>query len=216
MKLVIFDLDGTLGASVSLCIRAFREAIEPLVGRAVSDAEIIATFGPSEEGTIAAFAPDRVDEGMAAYLAAYRRLHPLLCPQMFDGMAELLQFLQIQGIPVALVTGKGADGTAITLAQYGISDVFSVIETGEPQGPVKIAAIGRVLAACQVAPSEALYVGDSPSDVVHARAAGVVPIAAAWDPRADVPALQQQQPAALFVTVADFTAYLQQVVAVQA
>ena len=52
IKCVIFDLDGTVGDTVPLCIKAFKKSIEPLINKNVSDEEIIATFGPSEEGTI--------------------------------------------------------------------------------------------------------------------------------------------------------------------
>jgi phosphoglycolate phosphatase/pyrophosphatase PpaX len=51
IKAVIFDLDGTVANTLPLCIQAFRQSIEPLIKRSVSDAEIIGTFGPSEEGT---------------------------------------------------------------------------------------------------------------------------------------------------------------------
>lgn len=66
---VIFDLDGTLANTLPLCIRAFRASIEPLANRALSDQEIIATFGPSEEGTIMKLAPDHYEQGVADYLA---------------------------------------------------------------------------------------------------------------------------------------------------
>jgi len=39
-----------------------REAIETLSGKRFSDAEIIATFGPSEEGTVMALVPERYEE----------------------------------------------------------------------------------------------------------------------------------------------------------
>jgi len=52
IKAMIFDLDGTIGNTLPLCIKAFRETIETFMKRKISDEEIIATFGPSEEGTI--------------------------------------------------------------------------------------------------------------------------------------------------------------------
>lgn len=58
IKLAIFDLDGTLADTLPLCIQAFRQSVEPLINRSVTDSEIIATFGPSEEGTIKQLAPD--------------------------------------------------------------------------------------------------------------------------------------------------------------
>ena len=79
---LLFDLDGTLGDTLPLCIAAFREAIEPLAGRKLSDKDIIDQFGPSEEGTIMALIPQHYDEGMARYIEAYTRLHPM-CPAPF-------------------------------------------------------------------------------------------------------------------------------------
>jgi len=64
IKAVIFDLDGTLGNTVPLCVEAFKKSIEPLINRTVADTEIIATFGPSEEGTIMALAPDFYEKGI--------------------------------------------------------------------------------------------------------------------------------------------------------
>ena len=59
MNTFLFDLDGTLGNTLPLCIAAFREAVEPLSGECLIDADIVANFGPSEEGTIAALLPGR-------------------------------------------------------------------------------------------------------------------------------------------------------------
>ncbi len=75
IKAVIFDLDGTLANTLPLCIAAFKKSIAPLVNRTVSEAEIIATFGPSEEGTILALAPNHYDKGVADYLLFYKELH---------------------------------------------------------------------------------------------------------------------------------------------
>jgi phosphoglycolate phosphatase-like HAD superfamily hydrolase len=57
IRAVIFDLDGTLADTLPLCIQAFRASVQPLIHRCPSDEEIVATFGPSEEGTIMALAP---------------------------------------------------------------------------------------------------------------------------------------------------------------
>jgi len=57
MSHFIFDLDGTIGNTLPLCVTAFREALESLAGRPLSDAAIMATFGPSEEGTVMALVP---------------------------------------------------------------------------------------------------------------------------------------------------------------
>src|SRR5689334_12156100 len=97
IKAVIFDLDGTLANTLPLCIQAFRQSVEPLINRSVSDEDIIATFGPSEEGTIMALAPDYYDKGVADYLHYYKSLHHL-CPVPFEGIKELLILLRNKGV----------------------------------------------------------------------------------------------------------------------
>ena len=118
IKAVIFDLDGTLANTLPLCIQAFRQSVEPLINRSISDAEIIATFGPSEEGTIMALAPNHYDKGVSDYLYYYENLHEM-CPVPFDGIKDVLQTLKNKGIRIAMVTGKGKDSTDISLRIYG-------------------------------------------------------------------------------------------------
>src|SRR5882757_1458419 len=106
IKGVIFDLDGTLANTLPLCIRAFREAVSPLIQRPLTDEEIIATFGPSEEGTIRTLAPDHYEQGVSDYLHFYKAHHGI-CPRPFAGIRELLKILQERGIHIGMVTGKG-------------------------------------------------------------------------------------------------------------
>ncbi len=106
IKAVIFDFDGTIADTVPLCIAAFRKAIEPLTGKSISDADIIAAFGPSEEGTIMALIPDFYEQGISNYLKYYKELHEM-CPEPFDGIKGIIQYLKDNNIITALVTGKG-------------------------------------------------------------------------------------------------------------
>lgn len=52
IRLVAFDLDGTIGDTIPLCLAAFREATTPYVDHELSDDEIARTFGLNEEGMI--------------------------------------------------------------------------------------------------------------------------------------------------------------------
>jgi phosphoglycolate phosphatase/pyrophosphatase PpaX len=88
IKAVIFDLDDTLANTLPLAIQAFRKSIEPLVKRTIADTEIIASFGPSEEGTIMVLAPEHYEEGVAGYLQHYKALHHM-CPVPFGGIRAL-------------------------------------------------------------------------------------------------------------------------------
>jgi HAD superfamily hydrolase (TIGR01549 family) len=207
LRAVIFDLDGTLADTLPLCITAFRLALEPATGRTLTDADIVATFGPSEEGTIQALAPDSYADSLAAYLRHYERLHAQY-PSPFAGILALLQELRGRGIRLGLVTGKGAESTRISLRQLGLEGVFELVETGSPFGSRKTEALRHVLAAWNLAPSAAVYIGDTPSDIETARAAGVPVVVAAWAATADAKALQALHPDTLAYSLADLRAWL--------
>ena len=179
-KGIIFDLDGTIANTLPLCIEAFRKSIEPLANRKLSDEEIIATFGPSEEGTIMALAPLHYDAGIKGYLQHYQQLHTM-CPDPFDGMRELLLRLKSNSCRLAMVTGKGKYSTIISLEAFNLVDVFEIIETGAPQGPRKAEGIMAVLESWGVEDkSKILYVGDAPGDIIAARKAGIPIAAVTW------------------------------------
>lgn len=140
---IIFDFDGTLADTLPLCIRAFRSSIEPHLGRPVSDAEIIATFGPAEEGTIKALIPHAFDEGMAAYLHHYEQYHADY-PALFPGIQALLAQLQVKSVPLALVTGKGERSAALSLSFYQLTSYFSAFGYGDLGTGSKTRNINRI------------------------------------------------------------------------
>ena len=207
-KGIIFDLDGTLANTLPLCIRAFRQSVEPLAGKPVSDEEIIATFGPSEEGTIMTLVPDHYEQGIANYLQFYADLHDM-CPEAFPGIRDLLVRLQESSVRIGMVTGKGRHSTAISLEQFGLTAFFEIIETGSPSGPRKAEGIEKVLVKwSDLDREEVLYVGDAPSDITASRKAGVPVVGAAWAETAEPEALQALGPDELFYSLDDFTEWL--------
>ncbi|MFC4099096.1 HAD family hydrolase [Paenibacillus xanthanilyticus] len=208
LKAIIFDLDGTIGNTLPLCIAAFKAAIEPHAGRTLGEQEIIDTFGPSEEGTVLALIPDAYDQGIEDYLAHYRELHHV-CAEPFEGIVEILDWAKRSGIRLAMVTGKGQRSTDITLDVFGLDSYFEVVETGSPQGPRKVQGIANVLQRLGAAPDETLYVGDAPSDIDASREAGVPIVSAAWAETADPEQLSAKAPDHLFTSVADFRTYLE-------
>ncbi len=207
MKAVLFDLDGTIGNTLPLCIAAFRESIEPLAARPLSDAEIIATFGPSEEGTISLLLPEKQEEGLKQYLRRYEELH-CRWPSPFEGIPEILSYLKSKRVFVGLITGKGERSTALTLKNYGLEDYFDVIKTGASSGPVKDRRIEEVINEFSLDRKEILYVGDAPSDVKACRDCAIKIAAAAWAPTANADELRGMRPDFLFSSVSAFSEFL--------
>ena len=211
VKCIIFDLDGTIGNTLPLCVAAFKKAIEPLAGRVLSAQEIIETFGPSEEGTIQALIPAQYEQGIKDYLTHYRDLHAM-CPAPFDGIIEVFDYAKERNVRLALVTGKGEQSAEITLGIFGVRSYFDAIETGSPQGPRKVQGMRSVLEQLGVAPGESLYVGDAPSDIEASREAGVPIVSAAWAETADPEQLRSFEPDYLFTTIQDFKQYIQRTI----
>jgi phosphoglycolate phosphatase-like HAD superfamily hydrolase len=203
----IFDLDGTLADTLPACYAAFRATCEKLGGPRYTDAEIRGLFGPSEEGMVQRAMPDCWQDALAVLLEEYRR-HLASCPRVFPPVAAALAQLRRWRIPLALVTGKGPQTTAMSLRHFGLDGTFHPVEIGSPAGVVKAAAIARVVAAWGVVPGEVVYVGDAVADMRAADQAGVLGVAAAWAPSAVADELAATRPHALFTDAADFEAWL--------
>ena len=208
IKAVIFDLDGTIADTLPLCIAAFKKSIEPLLEKTISEEEIVATFGPSEEGTIRRLIPMQEEVGVASYLKHYEALH-YTCPAPFSGIRELLSMLKEKGVPLAMVTGKGIHSTRLSLAQFGLAVFFEVLETGSPEGPNKTAGIRSVLKRLGVTAAESLYVGDAVSDIRYCKEIGIPIVAAAWAGTADEKALRAMEPEQLFGSVGAFRQWIE-------
>lgn len=203
IKGIIFDFDGTLADTLPLCIRAFRSSIEPRLGRSVSDTEIIATFGPSEQGTIKALIPHAYEEGVTAYLDYYQQYHAEY-PDLFPGILALLDELQRRSVRMALVTGKGEPSAVMSLDFYQLTAYFSDFGYGNLSANSKTGNINRIVADWAVQPEDVLYVGDAPSDILACRQAGVPIAAAAWASTAEPDRLAELKPDALFESVDAF------------
>jgi len=209
LQAVIFDLDGTIADTLPLAIAAFKKSIEPILGKTLSDADIIATFGPSEEGTIRQLIPQHEQQGVKDYLYHYENLHTM-CPAVFPGIKELLELLKQNGVELAMVTGKGIHSTMLSLKQFGLESYFDVLETGSPDGPNKVKGIRKVLERLNVNAKESLYIGDAPSDIKYCKELGV-PIAAwAWASTANAEELVPLHPEYLFYSVAGLKEWMTQ------
>ncbi len=214
IKAVIFDFDGTIGDTLPLCIAAFRKAIEPLTGKSISDEEIVATFGPSEEGTIMALIPEFYEQGLSNYLKYYKELHGM-CPEPFDGIKSILRFLKESNVITALVTGKGEKSCNISLTYYNLEDSFGLIKTGSPKGQRKVEGIREVLEYFNLKSNEVIYVGDTVSDIHCARKAGVPIISATWGSFADAVEVSKYHPDRMFQFVLELKEYLTEQVSSQ-
>ncbi len=107
LSCVIFDVDGTLTRTNELIFASFNHVALRHLGRAFTPAEIIALFGPPEEGALRkVFGAGEVDRAMEELLQFYAANHQTLA-SLHEGMESVLRFLKESGLRLAVFTGKG-------------------------------------------------------------------------------------------------------------
>jgi pyrophosphatase PpaX len=202
LSCIIFDVDGTLTRTNALIFASFNHVASRHLGRTFAPEEIIALFGPPEEGALQkVFGPDGVDLLMEELLEFYAANH-LALASLHSGIEDLLRFLRAQGLRLAVFTGKGRRTTAITLDTLRVAHYFDLIVTGNdvehhkphPEG------ILRILSHLDVRAGESLMIGDSLSDIRASRAAGVPIASVLWD-AVDAGRVRDANPDFLFETV---------------
>lgn len=186
-EVVLFDLDGTLIDTKALYLECYRRAVEPRIARRPSDEELMALRPRSELRFLASVVPEPdLDACRADFHAHYRALHARHFGGVYDGVPELLERLRALGHRLGIVTGKSRRSWAVTetvvsLGPFEVMIFDDDVSAAKPDPHGIHIALQRLDTRAE----RAVYVGDTISDVLAARAAGVLPIAAAWGRRAD-------------------------------
>ncbi len=186
MKLVIFDVDGTLVDSGDLILEAQRRAFLahqiPPPGRKAA----LSIVGLSLREAFAVLAgPDGPIESLsAAYRDAWTRMRAEAGFEepLFAGAREAVEaFAAAEAVALGIATGKARRGVAHLFERTGWNDCFATVQTADDH-PSKPAPdmILAAMAETGAAPGETYMVGDATFDIKMARAAGVHPIGVAW------------------------------------
>lgn len=182
LRAVLFDLDGTLIATKSLYVEAYRVAVQRYVSEDMTHDDILALRPTSELGFLRAVVGDGdLDACLEAFYAAYRSLHPELFEGIYQGIPALLDTIRGAGIKLGIVTGKSRRSWAITSALVTLGSFDALVFDDDVRAP-KPDPHGLELAieALGVEPGETVYVGDTRSDLLAARAAGIRAVSALW------------------------------------
>ncbi len=182
LRLLVFDLDGTLidskqdlANSVNAMLRALGRATLPdaviasyigdgagmLVRRALGD--------PSDEAV--------VDQALGLFLDYYRE-HKLDNTYVYDGVFAALDVLlsRADGAPhsMAVLTNKPVNPSLEICTALGLAPFFSAIHGGNSLATKKPDPEGllQLMRGANARPRETLMIGDSDVDILTARAAG--------------------------------------------
>lgn len=182
---VIFDLDGTLIATRRLYITAFAEALEAVVGRHLTEDEIMAYRPRAERRFLAELVAAQDSSALADVLEnfyrAYERHHDETFEGVYHDVAPLLAGLRERRIPLGLVTGKSERAWEITAPRAGLGEFEVVILDDHVQAPKPDPSGLRLAARKMGAPAEhTVYVGDSLTDLDAAVSAGMQAAGVLW------------------------------------
>jgi pyrophosphatase PpaX len=201
---VLFDLDGTVVDSGSIILASMRHATREVLGEEYADEELMqAVGGPGLEAQMAVFAPDQVDELVRVYRAHNEPLHEAL--EACAGMESVLVRLREEGRRLGVVTAKRRSTVELAFARVPLAHLFETIVGGDETERHKPDPEPLLLAAKRMGanPSETAYVGDSPFDVMAAKAAGMHAIAVTWGRIHDRARLEQAEPDAIVDTAVE-------------
>ncbi len=182
LRAALFDLDGTLVDTLGDFVAALDAMLADLDRAPVPEALVETLIGQGSEhlirGVLAATGPADIVGALEApawhaYQGHYRRLNGRKA-RVYPGAAEVLQRARAEGLRLACVTNKPVEFAETLLRNVGLREPFALVCGGDSH-PRKKPDPLPLLASCaalDVAPAEALMVGDSSNDVRAARAAG--------------------------------------------
>ncbi len=187
LRLVVFDLDGTIVDSQSNIVRAVAEVAKILGVPGPPPDQVPRVIGLSLKEALAELFPG-VDPGThedldREYREAFVRLRasPGFDEPLFAGTHDVLDQLDRAGYLLGIATGKGRRGVNHVLSCHGLEGRFSTINTPEESpGKPHPGMILRAMAEAGVEPRNTVMIGDTTYDIQMALAAGVGAVGVSW------------------------------------
>lgn len=210
-KLVIFDWDGTLMDSVDRIVSSMQSAAKT-VGLAIpSNDDVKQIIGLSLniglKKLFIAITPEQVAAMLVQYKHQYIEGDKTPTP-LFEDALTLLAGLKQERKLLAVATGKGRDGLNRVLQISDTSHFFNTTRcAGEMPSKPDPEMINSILTELDIAPHEAIMIGDTSHDLQMAQNAGVDSIGVTFGVH-DGQTLQQYSPKAIVNSISELHALL--------
>ncbi|MGE3684017.1 MAG: HAD family hydrolase [Bdellovibrionales bacterium] len=181
MKHWIFDLDGTLVDTIETYFEKIRRVFAHFdVSYTQADLQKSCDYFDGREYFALYLEEPHVSEACSMLAALSLELAPLAQP--FNGVRELLEWLQERGIHMSVWTGRDLASAQRILEHTGLRSFFSSIVSGtcvmrkkpDPEG------IKKLVSHSKFGADVSLMIGDHLYDIQGARAAGVAAVSVSW------------------------------------
>lgn len=184
---VLFDLDGTVVDTVDLIRESFRHATRAVLGEELPDREIMAYVGQPLMDQMVRLSPQHAQELFDVFREYNHRRHDEMIAS-FEGVEAALQALRAAGRRLGLVTSKTADTTQMAFRAVGLREHFDAVVTAsdtrshKPSPEPLLLCLRWIEEATlrEAEPTGAIYIGDSPYDILAGRAAGMATAGVTW------------------------------------
>ena len=185
-KAAIFDLDGTLLNTLDDLCDAVNATMEHYGYPCRTLAEVRAAVGNGVERLIALSLPDGRNtpdfDKIAAYYRAYYDAHSEVKTAPCEGVLDLIDGLEKEGIRPAVVSNKPNASTVKLCAKYfpRISTVGGEREAEGVRRKPYPDMVHRAVEEMGLTPADCVYIGASEVDVLTAKNAGMDCITVLW------------------------------------
>lgn len=190
LRLIIFDVDGTLVDSQGDIVAAMTQAFERAVHPAPDHAAVLGIVGLSLDVAIPRLAPHLSAQTHAEIVQSYKDAYMGLRVQsgvaqsspLYPHVRDTLEALHaVPEYLLGVATGKSARGLDKLLDGHALRHLFVTRQVSDhhPSKPHP-SMIEAALAETGVAPENAVMIGDTSFDMEMARAAGVPGIGVSW------------------------------------
>jgi phosphoglycolate phosphatase len=180
IKLIIFDLDGTLADSLGDLTDATNYMLRRFGRAELAADEVRKLVGQGVRRLVERAMPDalpaEIEEGMQA-VVEYNEAHIAAKTRLYPGVKETLTFLG-DGRSLAVISNKNVALCRKLLAVLGIADYFAEV-LGADSLPFRKPSPEPVLKLIEefgVSAAETAMIGDSINDIAAGRGAGCVTI----------------------------------------
>jgi len=184
IKLIIFDLDGTLLNTLGDIHYTLNESLKKFNLPEITLSDARRFIGNGAKILVQKAVGERKDlaDNVYKYYSGIFAKCTNERTTLYDGAAEVLTKLHSSGIKLAIVTNKPQDATCAVYAKYlskfGFCEVLGQTEYYplKPNPASTLAILGKY----DIKASECVFVGDGETDIETARAAGIRCISALW------------------------------------